>query len=298
MLTRCRSALRFAARRAFTLFEMLLVLVLTGLVLGIVTSVGTRLQRQLSSATTRIEGDERLSAAAALLPLDLRALAPAAGDIRASEARDSSLEIRATILTGVACSGTPSESIVAPFLLAGGRHASPSIEPGDTLWQLADGDSMESWRPLSIRSVRSATANCAPFDALPATSVLDLDHLIAVAVNDSSALPSGAVVRVTRPLRYSIYRAGDGLWYLGLRTWNSSIAAFNGVQPLSGPYTAAGPAGTRIEYADSAGNPLAPGMSETGNVARIEWVLHIDSRPGSLDGADSMRVVIAMRNRR
>jgi hypothetical protein len=128
-------------------------------------------------------------------------------------------------------------------------------------------------------------------------SVFDLDHLATLRVRDSLPLATGSAVRVTRPIRYSIYRGGDGLWYLGVRSWNAALSRFNGVQPLSGPYAAPSPAGSRIEYFDADGDRVPSGASDTRPIARTEWVL-LSSSPRDTLLPDSSRFVVAARNRR
>jgi hypothetical protein len=271
---------------------------LTGLVLGIVSTVGVRLQRQLRDTQARIDTGEQLSAVAAILPLDLRGLSPAAGDVRAGEARDSSLELRSTIATAVVCGGTAATPLLAPFLQSGGRSSGAAIVPGDTLWLLADTEGGERWMSTAIRAVHSGSGSCTPFAGDAGRMVVDVGHVMTLDIRDTLPFVSGSVGRITRPLRYSIYRASDGLWYLGVRTWNSASVEFNGIQPVSGPYAppGSGPGNSRIEYFDSLDRALPSGISDTRSIARIEWLV----RGGSADAAfprDSARIVIAMRNR-
>ena len=295
---------RFAPRRAvggrsgFTLFEMTVVLVLIGLVLGLISAIGTKLQRQLHETLAHVATAEELSSAAAILPLDVRSLSPLAGDIRAGEARDTSLEIRVTVASGVICALTPTTLVLAPLVLPGARRATPSLQAGDTAWVLADSDTGESWRSLSVRAVRPVTGGCARVVDTPGHSVFDVDRQLALDVRDSIPDTSGILARVTRPVRYDIYRAGDGLWYLGLRTWSSATAQFTGVQPLAGPYASPlANGGTHIEYFDNAGVALSSGAADTRGIARLEWVIRTLPHPGS-PTTDSARVVVAVRNRR
>ena len=281
----------------FTLFEMMLVLVLSAVVLGVVSAIGNRLQRQLHDTSRRIGTAEQLSTASAILPLDLRPLSPADGDIPSGEARDSSLELRSTIGSGVVCGHATGTLVVAPFSLAGGRHASWSAEAGDTLWVLSEGDTAGSWRALIIRGVYPVRTSCSSLTGAPTSLVFDLDHLATIEVQDSVPVAGGSMVRVTRPIRYSIYRSSDGLWYVGLQSWSATTTRFNVVQPLSGPYAPPSPDGTRIEYFDADGNRVPPGASDTRAIARVEWVLR--GMPGrDTTGTDSTRVVIGLRNRR
>lgn len=279
----------------FTLLEMVLVLVLSGIVLGVVSGIGNGLHRQLRDTARRIEIAEELSATRAILPLDLRSLSPADGDIRAGEARDSSLEMRSAVANGVVCGITAGAVLLAPFRPPGGRSVSWSAQPGDTLWVLADSDS--TWRATTITDVRPTRATCPSLISEASGSVFDLGHLATLRLGDSLPLAAGNPIRVTRPIRYSLYRGGDGLWYLGVRSWNSAISQFNGVQPLSGPYAPPSPTGSRIEYFDADGNRIASGAWDTRRIARTEWVL-LSSSPRDTLHPDSSRVVVAMRNRR
>lgn len=286
------------ARLGFTLLETLLALLLTSLVVGIISAVGTKLQRQLAGTLARLAAREELSASAAILPLDLRSLSPAAGDIRAGEARDSSLEFRAAVATGVICASSPSSIVLAPYLLANGRNLRPSIQAGDTLWILTDADTGESWRPVSIRGVHAAAGACPRASDLTSRSVFDLDHQLALDLRDSIADTAVVSGRITRPIRYSLYRAGDGLWYLGLRTWTAATAQFSGIQPVAGPFAAPSGNASRIEYFDSAGTRISSGTPDPRGIARIEWLLAAAPAPGDGRTPDSVRIVVAIRNRR
>src|SRR5436305_5953587 len=101
------------ARRGFTLGELVLVLALSVLVLGLISSIGTRLQRQLAAETTRLAVGEQLAAAAELLPLELRSLSPLAGDI--AEARDTSLQFRSALGSGLVFNATGSPIVARAF---------------------------------------------------------------------------------------------------------------------------------------------------------------------------------------
>ena len=57
----------------------------------------------------------------------------------------------------------------------------------------------------------------------------------------------GAPVRFTRPVRYSLYRAADGDWYLGEREWNPTTVRFNTIQPVSGPFLSPVTRRTRVQ---------------------------------------------------
>ncbi|MFL5613468.1 MAG: prepilin-type N-terminal cleavage/methylation domain-containing protein [Gemmatimonadaceae bacterium] len=286
-------ACRSDARRGFTLAELVLVLALSVVVLGLISSIGTRLQRQLAAETTRLSVGEQLAAAAELLPLELRSLSPLAGDI--VEARDTSLQFRSALGSGVVCSATGATLVLAPFLVAGGGTVSLPALSGDTLWLSELDDSTERWLPIPLVGMRRVSGSCPALNASSAR-VFDLVHLAAADLRAPLAAAAGAVLRLTRPVRYSFYRATDGRWYLGMRSWNVATSQFNTIQPVSGPY-APGGSGAHFEYFDTSG-ALLPLGSDLTRIARVEVVLQGPpaAATGSASG-DSARTATALRNR-
>lgn len=286
---------RPACPRAFTLAEVLITLALSALVLGIAVSVGTRLQHRLLAESARVAIAEQLSSAAQLLPLDLHAASPVAGDV--AEARDSSLQLRATTGTGVVCGGSASSILIASFLGAGARPLGLSAALGDTLWLLVDSDSHDEWRPFRLSGTRRVAAACPPLDTAGA-QLFDVAHLWVADLRDSAVVAPGAFVRTTRPVRYSFYRAGDGRWYLGVHSWNPATLQFNLVQPLAGPYASPLRGGTGFRYFDASDGALPLGTADGRRVARVEMQLVAEAgAPGLAVPTDTERVVVALRNR-
>jgi len=286
---------RTTDRRAFTLAEVLITLALSALVLGIAVSVGARLQHRLLGESARLAVAEQLSSAAQIVPLDFRAASPVSGDV--AEARDTSLQLRTTIATGVVCGGSPSSILIASYLGAGGRPLALSATPGDTLWMLVDGDTLEEWRPFRLSGARRVAASCAALDATGA-QLFDVGHLWAADLRDSAVVAAGSFVRLTRPVRYSFYRAGDGHWYLGVHSWNSATLQFNLVQPLAGPYASPLRGGTGFRYFDATDAALPLGGSDGRRVARVDMQLVAEAAaPGLPVPTDTERVVVALQNR-
>jgi prepilin-type N-terminal cleavage/methylation domain-containing protein len=284
-------------RRAFTLVEILLVLVLGAIVLGLIAAIGTRLQHRLGAQAARAAANEQLGAAAELLPLDLRGVSPASGDV--AEVSDTSIQIRATIGGAVLCGCSGNTATVALYLGAGGRQVAPSLQAGDTLWLLDAADSSDHWRPVRLDGWRRASGTCAPLTDATASLLFDLAHLWAADLRDTIGATAATLVRITRPLRLSLYRAGDGRWYLGLRSWNTLAGQFNGIQPLSGPYASpTGAGGARFTYYDAGGAALSGGSMDVRAIARVEaLVISETPAPGTNGFVDSQRVVVALRNR-
>jgi hypothetical protein len=112
-------------------------------------------------------------------------------------------------------------------------------------------------------------------------------------------------VRVTRPIRYSLYHASDGSWYLGARDWNDASAKFNTTQPLAGPFRSPG-AGPVFRWFDSTGAVLASPVAWRDQVALVRIDLRAQTRNAdrvlgsawnSGPRADSVSTFVAVRNR-
>jgi prepilin-type N-terminal cleavage/methylation domain-containing protein len=288
-----------SSRRGFTLAEIILALVLGALVLGIVAAVGSQLQRRLSIQADRQSAREQLTSAAELLPIDLRGLSPNSGDIALGEARDSSIQLRATIASAFVCAKTATILVLAPYLGPGGRSVAMPMQAGDTAWLLTDHDTGEVWRSVPLRGARRVPGSCSPPLDTAGAKVFDVAHIWSADLADSIDATVGAIARVTRPMRFSFYRASDGHWYLGLRSWNSAALQFNTIQPVSGPFAPVfQDRGTRFQYFDDAGNRLSPTSGDIRQIARIEAVLFSENSSRSFGGArDSLVVVVAVRNR-
>jgi prepilin-type N-terminal cleavage/methylation domain-containing protein len=286
------------SRRGFTLAEIVVTLSLAAIVLGLVSSIGIRLQRRLLAESDRVVAQDQLASAAEVLPIDLRALSPAGGDIAPGEARDSSIQIRGIITNAIVCGGSLSTLTLATYLAAGGRSSVPTVQDGDTAWVLSTTDTSDVWLPVRLRGVRRATTGCSLADA-NASKVFDVAHLWAADLRDSIRVVSRTVVRITRPLRFSFYRAGDSRWYLGLRSWNTASRQFNTIQPISGPFAPAGDRGTGLQYFDDLGNRVSSGSIDTHAIARVEGILSTDVSSGiTAAPRESVVIVVALRNRK
>src|SRR5262245_32626979 len=187
-----------AARKGVTLLELLVTMTVGGIALSIVTLLCVRQQRLVSDLSQASAVSAQLRDAGAILPIDIRALAPALGDIR--EARDTSLEIRATIATGVVCDTGSAAMILAPAVndVVSFASVATPIEPGDSAWLLSPNDSSETWVPHRIDAVRSGGAR--QCDARGPALEAGIDVLrIALALDSAASMAwIGTPVRVTR----------------------------------------------------------------------------------------------------
>jgi hypothetical protein len=291
-------------RGGSTLVELVVSLTLTGLVLAMVSAVSLRQQRLLDDLMDRRASTARLREASSILPTQLRALSPF--DIR--EARDTSLEVRGTIATAVVCDTANAMLVLAPAAKRDARYASflSPIEAGDTVWALENGIT-DRWRPSAITATGSrASGTCGATGPMLSGDALTASR-ITIAVADPSIARIGTVLRMTRPVRYSLYRGSDGGWYVGERDWNNTTTHFNPIQPVIGPLLGPGK-GMAFRYSDSSGAsitiPVAPSALAT--IVMIQVDLRSQTRRVVRDfgvrgdtgrRVDSTVLMVALRNR-
>jgi prepilin-type N-terminal cleavage/methylation domain-containing protein len=300
------------ARPGFTLVELLVSLTIAGVVFGLFAVFSARQQRVLSDLAGNAALAGQLSDAAAVLPIDLRAASAKSGDIR--EARDTALELRATIASAVVCDTTAAALVLPPSVPSTESVASDlrMIQPGDTAWLLSTTDSVDDWQPYAISSVRRARAGqcAAGGPVLDATTRSLMRTSVSLPTLASRSATVGTPMRVTRPVRYSLYRASDGGWYLGARQWNPPNVRFDIVQPVAGPFLAPATSvasGLRFAYHDSTGGVLPAPVADTRSIAAVRVVMRGQTRRvvRALGAAastgkrtDSVALTVLLRNRR
>ncbi len=294
-------------RSGLTLVELMATVAVAGVVLAIVAGVALRQERTFAALTADAALAGQLRDAASLLPSDLRTAAVGAGDLR--EATDTSIEIRETLASAVVCDTLGGAVVLAPFdgtaATFGGAFA--PIQAGDTAWIFSPDDSAHAWRGRGVLGVASTHAGqCAAVG--PRLEGASLASPRTALKLDSVPAPQtliGRPVRITRPIRYSVYRASDGGWYLGARDWNDASAKFNTTQPLAGPFRSPG-AGPVFRWFDSTGAALAPPVARRDQVALVEIDLRgqtrnadrvLGSASNSGPRTDSLSILVAVRNR-
>ncbi len=299
-------------RRGVTLLELMVAIVIGGLALGLVSAVSVRQQRVFSDLADAAAMGGQLRDAAAILPIDLRAASAVAGDVRSGEARDTSIELRSTIASGVGCDTSSGHVLLAPPTGGAGTFGSVAvaIQAGDTAWVFTPMDTGDVWRPYRVASATGAAAGqCSPLGPHLSDSAVATAGRIALSLDSPPALAAliGTPVRVTRPFRYSLYRASDGAWYLGARDWNTASSRFNTIQPVSGPFLSAASGGLAFTYIDSAGRAIPTPVADTRAVALVGIAVRAQTRlaPRALAAAtstgghrDSAVISVMLRNRR
>ena len=290
------------ARDGYSIIELLVALVVGAIAIACVGAFGFRQQRFHRDVVAVTERLEQLEQAAALMPIALRSIAVTEGDIPAGGARDTSLEFRATIATAVVCDSGRGSLVLAPTSVDSPRLASILTTPevGDTIWSLTLSGGGETWTPRPITGVSDSLAACLLGGVSPWAGPSVRSSMV---LRVAAPLPAGpgSPIRITRPWRYSIYRASDGDWYLGARDWNPMRLRFNTIQPVSGPFLSAA-RGLAFRYVDSGGVTIPSGDVDTRGIARIDVAFRVDSvLPGTFTHAIGIVggaiISVAMRNR-
>jgi hypothetical protein len=256
--------------------ELLVALTLLGVVLGAFAIMGMRQEEAHRSLAMRARARVQLREATAALPIELRGVSPEEGDIPPGEARDSTLEFRSTVAAGVACA-VHGDVVTLPG--ADGEWPMSALlsrpEAGDSVWFYAStAGGGGAWAGRALERIESGSAECALFDGEDSGARLSLR----LAGDTTAGSPvTGSPVRVTRRVRYSIYRSStDGNWYLGAREWNGSQGRFDVVQPIAGPFTsprAATGERSRFTYHDRSGTELPSGSADTHRISRVVLTL-------------------------
>lgn len=288
-------------RRGVTLPELLISLTVMSGVLALATHFALGQQRLFREQMGIADVRSQLNQGAQLVASIAWSVAPAGGELLA--AHDTALEIRMVVGVAVACGGAPGRMLLpAPANDTGPTLAAFLTAPalGDHAAALFSDSLGDSWLTLRVAGPPTVGAGCA---ALPG-----IQESWTVPTLEPLAIPVGAPLRITRPLRLAFYRASDGRWYLGARDWNGADAAFNAVQPVAGPLrpwsSDPGETGLRFTYRDRAGALLSPPV-DPASVASIAVVLRAASRrPVRLAGfaqepvewQDSAVTVITLRN--
>lgn len=279
-------------RRGFTLVELLIALVMMGIVSAAVYQVLVSNQRIYRQQTQRIELNDNLRSAIAILPGELRELNandPAGSDIIAMS--ESTITYKAMRNLYVTCgSQTIGNLMYLDTAIAGLR---PLDAARDSVLIFADSTTGtardDRWVHANVVSVTPAN-NCpggAPsYDVTLTPGVLGTDTVL-----------RGSPVRGFEIQEVRRYPDASGNTWLGARRYHKTDG-WGGLQPVVGPLTAGG---LRMTYFDSAGAVAAtPGL-----VALIQIMVvgrttqPVQTSTGTIDYLlDTLVTSVALRNNR
>jgi hypothetical protein len=305
MLSRALAS-RFPATRGFTLAEVVVALGLGGVTIGAFAVVVARQERVHAELARQVRAQAQLREGVTALVADLHTVSPPAGDIPPGGARDSSIEFRAAVGTAVSCDVRDRAVLLALASFV------TSPQRGDTAWAYAETFSGPVWTPLAVESVGMVDAEVplkCPFPP-EAGSIIGRRaasrrlYSLVLAAAPVARLPAGTPLRITRPVRYSLYRAPDGHWYLGRREWSAALGRFETVQPVSGPYRAYAPPGQQLsgfelQYRDTERVEIPSGSTATDRIAEVTVTARALPRPFEMRGRRGVTsVTVGLRNRR
>jgi hypothetical protein len=320
-----RRPARRPARAGLTLVELLVASTLGALV---VTAAAALFAGQLRAylrvrGAAAVQRDLRLGMA--LLPMDLRGAARRDGNGGASDfvaLTDTMIELRATIASSVICAvpaPAKTQLILPPRDQPGisftAYHAVP--QAGDTvkvLVRTAAGGVGDRWLTAAVGAdgltpAPTSTAGRLCQWATPQYPRLSLPLVwqpapVGPTGAELDSVTPGMPVRVLRTVRYALYRAPSGRWYLGYQERQAG-GGWSEREPIAGPYeAAAGPAraGVRFAYFDTNGVALAT-PAVAARVGRIDVTLRPRAQVRAGTGTDSVVVRdsavvrVALRNR-
>lgn len=295
-----------AARQGFTLVELLVILTLSTIIMGGLTSVLVRQQRFYRGTADLIETRSQIRQAAGIIPSDLRGVSTVGGDILAIS--DTSMLFNATIGQAVACIATPLANAITipPLVLQNGNTlASFTIIPdfGDTVYVYQNGPSDAAsddyWKAYGIAG--PPTTVTTPCAVLALTGALDQNTprysfpLINALGPDISV---GTPLRFVRRTRYSLYQATDGAWYLGYCSPDCTGLSPN---PIAGPFLpgSGATAGVSFSYQNEAGavTTVPAQVAQVSIVVRGQTKGAVDLGYKHAYMGDSLRFSVAIRNR-
>jgi prepilin-type N-terminal cleavage/methylation domain-containing protein len=304
---------RTAHRRGLTLPELLIAMLLLAVVGGGITRVLVKQQQVYKDASKAVGAKRELRLGASVIPSELRSVSSSGGDIITMS--ENKIVMRAYTGSGVICAISASRDDIwlVPRNLA--RHTLSNFiytpADGDTIFIFNDGplkgaqDDVWEKRVITGTDLSNSACTASPFiDPIldPAASKgrrrLRLDTALPAEVTD------GAVIRMSRPVGYSIYQETSGKWYLGIESYAGG--SWGSPSPLAGPFSAyssgdASASGLQFRYYDSLGVRIT-NMANRNDVARVDVFLRTNDGASAITERkgnavrDSIVMRIALRN--
>lgn len=313
-------------RRGFTMIELLIVVSLLGIIGTMLTTILVRQQRFHRAVTNLTDSRARMRDISTIMPTDLRSISTAGKDLLAIS--DTSMQFRAFVGASILCRYNGANVIqLPPKVLASGVVLTAWINPpapNDIVYLYddgtQDGNVDDSWQPFTITDTASAADAtwCPNNNVPPYTTVADDGsrryQLTLSAAPNAAQVSVGAPMRFAREVRYSIYNASDGDWYVGYQRCTPSATygdpgTCGDREVLAGPVLAGTAdtltSGLYFVYYNKAGQRLTA-LSAADTIARVgigirtsaESLLKAGQQTGgSVAGTDSLRFVVGFRNR-
>jgi prepilin-type N-terminal cleavage/methylation domain-containing protein len=294
------------ARPGFSLIELLIVLVLSSVIMAAVVAVIVRQQRFYRGTAAIVENRSQLRQAAMMLTADLRGISTDGAGSDLYSIGENSVVFRGTFGASVVCVRNGNTIVVPPTSLASGNVLtswSMLPEVGDTVLVFDDSSTPSGhddlWRAYAITGVSATPGACPASSFLTTTADATSNSYEFVLSGAPPASTLRRPVRFTRVMRYELYRAADGDWYLG---YCSPGCEVTGLEPVAGPLLAAGQAGAGLTLTyhneDGAATNVRTSVARIGLSVRGKTRAQMNIE-GMRKGAasDSLRVTVGIRNR-
>lgn len=293
-------------RGGFTLVELLLVVVLLGIVAGGMMGVIVKQQRFYTGSVGVMQTHASVREGIGILENDLRALAPASGDIYSMT--PTSIEFRLTTGASVVCTIAPARTVITvpPTNLANDAGLTAWADPpqmGDSIFVYDSSHTAPThWQALQLADTVQGGATCPQKPTGFTSNAAEAASGYTLVLSDTlrQSIMVGAGIRGFRHVKYELYQAGDGNWYLGY--YECTINGCGRPLPVSGPYlpaTGNGNDGIDFAYYDSTGTVT----NIPAKVRRIDITMrakssNIVNTPGRAQGyyTDSLQASVAVRN--
>jgi type II secretory pathway pseudopilin PulG len=288
-----------AGRRGYTIVELLIALVMASVLCFGVLKVFMTTQRFSDVLAQKVDVQQNLRTAMAILPSELRQLDAADGDIKGMAA--DSITIRAMRQVAVVCTApamgvTPltGRTIVVRTPLYSGAL----FVVGDSFFVWNEGNAASRNDDGWVRGRVTAVANVNCTDGTAGqrlTADLQTPPFAVPQVNIATGVPLGAPLRGFETVTYKVRQAADTRWYLHLTTTNG--AGTTGPTPIVGPLV--GSTGVVFTYFTSAGaaTALPAQVAQVGVVVRGQSLRQVHL-PGPAVGfkAESLSTRVTLRN--
>ena len=283
-------------RAGFTLIELMVAIVLTGIVLGSVYQTLGNNQRFYRSTSQILDVQQGIRAVAQLLPSELREVDAVAGDVLAMG--PDSITIKALRNTFFVCAPpitTGTKIIVRNDMMYGFRAVDPQR---DRILIFRDGNTQlmndDTWQKYGITG---STTGATCTDGSGAGTTINLGGTFTGMTLLDDNFTVGAPARTYEIITYRLYTDASGVGWLGVRNYVNS--SWGSVSPIAGPLRSDN--GISMTYYDSTGAITA----NANNIAQIRLVVRgISAAPIAIPGRranlqkyqDSLTVRVALRN--
>lgn len=281
-----------AGRRGYTVVELLIALIMAAVLCLGVLKVFVLDQRFTDALEQKVDIQQNLRTAMAMLPSELRQLNATDGDIKGMAA--DSITIRAMRQLAIVCNlpGTGalpgSRTYIVRWPIYSGADF---VANQDSVFVWNEGASGirtdDGWYRGKVTAV--STVNCTD-GAAGRQLTISLAAIAAPMVNVAGGTPLGSPIRGFESVTYKVRQAADNRWYLNL-------ANNGGNQPIIGPLT--GSTGVVFTYFNSAGaaTAVATQVAQIGMTIRSQSGRRVHL-PGTATGftSDSLSTRITLRN--